>query len=113
MQPLTKSNEAASLLQEFITHNRFFALLWGSCATEVQIWLRQAEARGSVSTEHGLAIARMMDSVLLRIDLGTSILHSRPKDQTPPTVETRKMPAAAAVEELVAAVEGHSRFRTR
>jgi hypothetical protein len=66
-----------------------------------------------VSIGHGLAIARMMDSVLLHTDPATSISHSRPKDQTPYMVETRRIAAAAAAEDLVAVDEVHYRVRTR
>jgi hypothetical protein len=111
--PLTNSNETASLLHEFITHNQSVALSWGSCATEVQIWLHQAEARGSASIEHGLVIACTMDSVLRRTGLGTSILHSKAQDHMHPMVETRRMAAAAAVDDLAVEVEGHSKLRTR
>ena len=99
--------KVASLLHEFITHNQFFALSWGSYGTEVRIWLLQAEARGSVSIEHGRATARMMDSVLLHTDLAASILHSRLKDKPPAMRETtRKAAAAVMVVEDPAAVDG-------
>ena len=105
--PVTKSNEVASLLHEFITHNQFFALSWGSYGTEVRIWLLQAEARGSVSIERGPATARMMDSVLLHTDLAASILHSRLKDKTPAIRETpRKAVAVGMVVEDPVAVDG-------
>ena len=107
--------KSPAFLHEFITHNQFFALSWGSYGTEVQIWLLQAEARGSVSIEHGRATARMMDSVLLRTDLAASILHSRLKDKTQAMHETPRKAAAAgmAVEDPVAVDGEDCRLKTR